>query len=226
MISFISARSDEHVSCEDSSYVKETSEFISGGIFDGCSKGIKSHWASQTYSYIFQKYDNPTCDINIENAWYYLLRVKKIFNLPNEHFQSTCVLFYFKKQTRELFVRVIGDGVFYVTSSGEQKKFDIDQNDLVDYLGDHLDDPVYKMRRFVDNTTVHRFNEVEEFKLCSDGIKRIYLPQFYDDQTDPLSLLLGTPTSKNYLDRMCKILKRKKFVFGDDLSIISYAEDK
>lgn len=58
MISILNQRGGNHNSCEDSVWVNDTEDFIVGGVFDGCSTGINSHWASQTIAYIFE-YNSP-----------------------------------------------------------------------------------------------------------------------------------------------------------------------
>lgn len=221
MIATLNVRSQNHNSCEDTILVNETFDSISGGVFDGCSQGINSHWASQTHAYLFKDCKKPYLAGDIAYAWNGMRDLKARFNLTREHFQSTCILFRFDKMTKELAVRVLGDGLYYVN----HVEYDNDTNDKVDYLGDYVDGTIEDLAAYVQRHPLKVYSDVSNFKICSDGIKRIEISQFRDEQTDPVAVLFKPPTSKNFLERMWNILKQKHFTVSDDLSIISYAEE-
>lgn len=221
MVATLNRISRDHNCCEDTIHVNETEEYITGGVFDGCSTGIKSHWASQTIAYTFAQYRTPTSDMNVKMVWRELGLIKLNLQLTMQHFQSTCMIFRFHKETKTLKLRVFGDGYYFVNGV----EYEIDQNNLVDYLGDHLDDTREKFKEFLEKYPEITYNDVSSFQICSDGIKRVERSQFADKtDIDPMALLLHPPTSENYLQRQWNILKNNHFYLTDDLSIISYVQ--
>ena len=223
MISTLNKISSTHNSCEDSIFVKDLDGFIYGGVFDGCSQGINSAWASQTMAYVFGQYaESLTSDDTAKLVKMELSMWKSSLNLTQENFESTAILFVFEKQTARLTIRAIGDGFFFVNGT----EYELDQNDKVDYFGDHLNDSDDQFNAFMEKYPVQVFENVTDFKICSDGIQRIERSQFADPtELDPLKLLFAPPVSSNYLNRQWNILKNNKFFLSDDLSIISYVQD-
>lgn len=224
MISVLNVISSTHNSCEDSFFIQENEIFIWGGVFDGCSTGIKSHWASQTFAYVFNRIEceNITSNMAVLLAYHELRAIKNTLDLIDLNFLSTSILFRYNKSTEKLEVRIFGDGFYYVNDV----EYEIEQNNTPDYLGYHLDGGFMKFMAFINKYPVISYDNVTSFRICSDGIKSIGISQFVDnDGTDPMSLLFGRPTSENYLKRMWNILKRKHFSNSDDLTIISYVQD-
>lgn len=223
MLSTLNINGNSHVKCEDSVWIKETEHVIEGGIFDGCSSGINSHWASQLLVYLFTNATNilnskSVCEHTVLYVLYALRELKVMLGLNVTNFESTALLFYYNKVTKTLFVRSFGDGCYYVNG----KEYLIDQNNIPDYLAHHIHKTQKELVEFINKYPIQIYSDVENFKICSDGIKAIVSSQ-YEDVRNPLDLLLAPPTSKNYLPRMWNILKREHFTLSDDLSIISYA---
>jgi hypothetical protein len=221
MISVINQRSDTHNCCEDSYFVKEVDETISGGVFDGCSTGIKSHWASQTLSYIFQlETDGVTTKKSVFNAFLKMYEISKSLQLTNFNFLSTCVLFDYDKVTKQLDVLVLGDGYYFINGV----EYEVDQNNEPDYLGHVLTDPK-NIFEYVEKYKTITYTEVTDFKICSDGIKAINKSQYHENKFNELTMLLGPIYSENYLTRQWNILKKNHYSLSDDLTIISYVQD-
>lgn len=221
MLSILNVISSTHNCCEDSVFTKETEDIIYGGVFDGCSRGIKSHWASQTLAYAFAMNNDITSNKTAHNVYSHLWSLMRTLHLQITNFESTCLIFKFDKRNKQLHIRVFGDGFYFVNGV----KYEIDQNNVPDYFGHYIGN-VYSFYTYLEKYPAKTYFDVTDFKVCSDGIKSINISQFVDqDGTDPLSILLGRPTSNNYLERMWNKLKQKHFTLSDDLTIVSYVQD-
>lgn len=223
MLSTLNVRSQAHNSCEDSIFAKETGDFIWGCVCDGCSTGLKSHFASQCICYIVE--NNGLHDLNIcsnysiQTIIHDLRRIKNIPKLSNMNFLSTCLLFFYDKVLKELHIRIFGDGYYYVNGV----EFKIDQNNTPNYIGYHLEDTNEDKNKYIEAHPVVIHHGVENFMVCSDGIKSIERGAFLENaKLDPNALLFSAPTTENYLTRMWNKIKRDGFTLSDDLSIVSY----
>lgn len=223
MISTLNVRSQWHNSCEDSIFVNQTDKFIYGGVFDGCSDAIKSHWASQTFSYVFSMYENPIRDAVIRDAMSRIKNIGILAKLTNKSFECTCLLFEYNKETLEFCIRVFGDGCYFING----QKFVIDQDNKPDYIGSHIYASGSVLADFLKKYSEIIYYNVTDFKVCSDGIFSFNIPQFGTEPEikDPMQLLLTPPQSENYLQRMWNRIKRDGHIINDDLSIISYHQD-
>ena len=219
MLSTLNVRSQTHNSCEDSILVKETDYYVYGGVFDGCSTGIKSHWASQTLAYIFNKYGNPTLTNNLIAVRKDMVTIMETLSINYMNMLSTCVLFFYDKREQTLDVRVFGDGYYYVNDV----EYEVEQRNIPDYMAYHTETS-QRFRDFLEMYPATTYTDVHSFKICSDGIKSISIDQFHESKRDPIATLFQPPTTSNFLQRMWNILHREKFTISDDLSIISYHE--
>ncbi len=229
MLSILNQRGGTHNSCEDSVWVEESEKYIVGGIFDGCSTGINSHWASQTIAYAFQREA-----LDFKHDVYHSLNNFFIFNIldrlertcsalnivdPKTKMLSTCLMFLYNKTERVLEVRCLGDGVYFINDIEHV----VDQDNTPDYLGYVIYENLDLKYDFMEKYKSVFYNNVDRFIICSDGIQAIKENQFEQSDVNWQQLLLSPPKSENYLQRMWNILKNKKFTLGDDLTIISYA---
>lgn len=223
MISVLNHISGSHNCCEDSYFVRENEHFIYGGVFDGCSTGIQSKFASQLFAYAFESIEsNPTSNETLLLLWTKLQHIKIALGLKNNQLWSTCVLFNYNKQRKRLKVRVIGDGNFYVNDTEHV----IDTDDKVSYISDNIDQGLGAYYQWMQGFPIRRYDNVISFKICSDGIKQVSRSQFAPETTNnAMAMLMHPPTSPNYLARMWNILKRDHFTLSDDLTIISYVQD-
>lgn len=129
--SFISRGAMHDLHCEDDLYTFENEEVIVAAVFDGCSSGIDSHFASTMHkyclrevigdiSYILREDDNrnfPFRDINESGKNILFLLFESIYRLDykvNSEMLSTVVLTVINKLTKEYFICVAGDGVYKV----------------------------------------------------------------------------------------------------------------
>lgn len=225
MLSTLNVRSHTHNSCEDTIFTYQKDGILSGGVFDGCSSGKNSHWASQTIAYLFEnqlkKYPymgKVLEDSTVKEVLKSLHDILGTLGIGFMHALSTCILFSYNESTKMLQVRIFGDGFFYVNDV----EYSQDQKNEPDYLAYHNSSDI---NLFLENYPIQTFFNVDSFKICSDGIESIQLDQFHESTLDPMRLLFLPPSSNNYLARMWNRISKEKFKNYDDLSIISYVKD-
>jgi len=224
MIATLNVRADHHNSCEDSVLVVENENFIDGIISDGCSTGIKSHFASQAYCYAFEQVasGNSVNDNVLREMKLRLLALSGVLGLEEMNLLATVILFHYNKIDNILNIRVFGDGYYYINDV----EYIVDQNNTPDYLGYHIYKNPTDFDEYLKKYPSMTYYDVERFMICSDGITRISRSAMQQNATvDPNKLLFHPPTSKNYLERMWNLIKRDKFSLTDDLTIVSYGKD-
>lgn len=117
--------------CEDFAFEKDFEEIHVGAVFDGCSGGIDSHFASALFGKIFQSILG-TCDffgvipsiaqdqlkevaIGIMVDFYdKLMEIGYSLNLSKKELESTIILSVYDKQYKNLIVYYFGDGVIVI----------------------------------------------------------------------------------------------------------------
>jgi hypothetical protein len=225
MIATLNVRGGNHERCEDSIYVHETEYAITGGVFDGCSTGKNSSWASQTLTHLFSFFLVPTSDYSCSEVIWKMKQIATILDIDQMHFLSTAILFRYDKFTEELIIRPFGDGFYYINDV----EYEIEQDNKPDYIGYLVEEgkTAKEIGNYLSKYKSHLYQKVKSFRICSDGIKSIGRSQFLEPakNPEPLSLLFHPPKSENYLQRMWNLLKRDGYVISDDLSIISYVQD-
>lgn len=224
MLSILNVRANNHNSCEDSVFVDDANEdVIYGVIADGCSTGIKSHFASQVIAYFvqLQQESDVTSDSFVMALYEFLYEVKGLFKFSEMNLLSTCILFSYHKPSKSLRIRSFGDCVYYV----HDREIIVDQNNKPDYMGYHIGDTYSQFEAYMEKYPMSEYTNVERFMICSDGIKGIDRGMLQPPQTTNQAILFYPPTSTNYHIRMWNKLKRDGFTLSDDLTIVSYAED-
>ena len=221
MISTLNVIANNKNNCEDKFVLVERDPFVVGGIFDGCSTGINSSWASQTLSYLvqlgIQQNKNILDDEFIVEMISQMSELSKSLNLTFAHFLSTCILFTYNKESKVFKIRTFGDCYYYLNDI----EYIVDQNNTPDYLGYYLNNPT--LTSFLLKYPILSYSDVDRFIVASDGIEKINISQFLSPKhLDPLGILFHPPSSSNYLQRMWNILKKEGYVVNDDLTIISY----
>lgn len=221
MLSFLNIISSTHNTCEDSVFVKETATSVYGCVADGCSSGKHSHFASRLFCYLAEvsKLGVITDDFVVRSIFSRLLTIADVVAKPIDYFESTLLLFEYNKKTKQLRVRPFGDGAYYINDV----EYMIDQKNIPDYMAHHMrGDWEGFMKKYPEKI----YDDVNSFKICSDGIKAITISQFHDsDIKDPVAFLFHPPTSNNFLTLKWNILKRKHFILNDDLTIVSYVQE-
>lgn len=231
MIAKISQRSDkkDHYNhCEDSSFFYEGDNIIKGGIFDGCSTGTNSHFASQLFCYAFANWPLLTIPIThdkvLQDVHSSLDCVADALGLQDINMLSTAIIFDFDKALKTLQLRIFGDAVYYINGV----EYVVDQDNKPDYMGYYINKPPHEFKEYISKYPTKVYEDVESFVLCSDGIlsfKRSNMEPEEPKFPNPIEHLLQPPKGKTALELRMTQLKRDKYMLDDDLSIISYVQD-
>lgn len=229
MLSIVNVRSQTHNSCEDSAYAEETWHYVWGVVADGCTTGIKSHFASQVIAYFIQKElacIECTSDYTVRRLRDFLFNVKDLFGFDCMNLLSTCILFDYDRKTKRLRVRALGDGVYYINEGVDNREgIVIDQNNTPDYIAYHINDTPQQFEEYLKKYPEFIHENVEKFMICSDGIHSINRADLLHPAVHNPDILFKKPVSPNYLERMWNILKRDGYTLSDDLTIVSYVSE-
>lgn len=225
---------DHHNFCEDSSLVFQDDDYIHIAVFDGCSTGKDSHFASFFFSRMLRKTikESLLADRNeflmsktkrIFESFYNNLKAnKKFIDISTIEFLSTIVYMLIDKKTSTGFGLIIGDGSIYVDG---KCLLDVDPpGNAPDYLA-------YYLER--DNTFDFMWNciptigvtcEMKEIAVTTDGIKSF---KALEGSVSLKNIEENLLIDKRFigldvmLERKCNILENiQKTVHTDDLSII------
>jgi len=167
--------------CEDSLFVRNYGRYIVASVFDGCSAGIDSYFASALYSRSFAAVTNSMLNENLDSEdpnlfpdiLYYstkrFFRLSTELNLRLEEMLSTVIFMLFDTITSKAKVIALGDG--YIHADGT--KIDIDQNNRPHYVA-------YSKEFFIDRTAyevwfgtqpnMYIFENVKDITISTDGI--------------------------------------------------------
>lgn len=222
--------------CEDFLLCKALDEkYLLAGVFDGCSSGVDSHFASVLFAKIVKNVATEL-STNFTDDTEMLLKVvlfhtittvdkiQRQLNLLTTELLTTIQLLLINKQSYSGKLICIGDG--YALINGTHYNFD--QNNQPDYLAYHLNELVEKeifYEWFENHNQLIDIDKVEDISIASDGILS-FLPanDSREDGIEPVHYLLtDTFLIKNssMLKRKCNILSNKyKFNNFDDLSIV------
>jgi hypothetical protein len=238
MLAILNKISCEHNNCEDSYYVREDDKVIQGIISDGCSTGKDSHFASKLICNAFKAdylrleglelnlYYEFSDSNTLQEVLKSCIQLQSDLCLEDKELWGTVVVFDYHKEYKELQVRVLGDGVYYV--NGEE--FNVSQNDRVDYFVNNFpkgQDLYESAVKYVEKYPRQIYSNVESFRVSTDGIHSLKLLASKDHPIGisyAKDLLLSSNNSSNHLQRKYNILKKEGFVNTDDLTIISYDE--
>jgi hypothetical protein len=238
--------SDHPDFCQDFYAIGETSNFLYCCIFDGCSGGKDSHFASTLFGKTFKDVitnlsdflDKPesTTENNSKFLMYMMSRkiseVKQILHLDIVELLSTVVLCAINKNTKECLITAFGDGFFCVDGQEtliKNTRFLNKENgeNMPDYL-------VYDLKDienygdfenwFDSKSEKHLFESVKEVSIASDGIATFKQFKHSDFIINPIDFLAkddGLMNTKNMLERKYNILQNKYCMINtDDLSLI------
>lgn len=245
MISILNKISAEHeIHCEDNYYLFEDENIIVGAVLDGCSTGINSHWASQTLQYCFKLYeksfgfnefittfsngwDNDVNDI-LSYVATTLNKAKQVLGLEDMNLLSTIVFFVYNKNTKTLYVKFVGDGVFFYKKENIWYSIENDENNIPLYLGYYCNIPEKNLFNFLETRTTYILDEVEEFAISSDGIFSFKNNKDNDEEikiTSPENYLIVDESFiklKHELGKKFIGLRNDGWVIKDDLTVIKY----
>lgn len=232
--------------CQDAIAVGETDKCIYFCVFDGCSGGKDSHFASSLFSKSFNEIiANFTTTLNaggmsLENnskfIIYMLIRkineVKHVLHLETIELLSTMIMCSIDKETKECIICAFGDGYFRVDDIEKIIKntrfADKDNGDnKPDYIAYDLD----KINTYEDFETwfsqkseIHKFENVKDVSIASDGILTFKNFKECNVVANALEFLVkdeSLMSTKNMLERKYNIIQSKFCMINtDDLSVV------
>lgn len=242
----ISRGCDHKTQCEDFLYNGETKTFIVCAIFDGCSSGINSHFASALFGKIFDNIVKEFADdidrINnheeVSKFILYhfsqrLLEIKIFLKLSLLEVQSTIVLMVYNKKFGWCYVVAIGDGFVSVDGQSiiiENNRFSDkeDGKDMPDYIGydiELLKDREVFNRWFESKKNKYFFENAKDITITSDGIKTFR--QAKPSKNGKINEIDFIVNDKKFIGQETMILKKRNIleniyglVHSDDLSVI------
>lgn len=225
---------DHPLNCEDDLFFSEYGDYKVGAVFDGCSTGMKSHFASglmskvlnhalksKTYS-MFAADSYSMGDIAWETflaMFRKLAEIKGVLNLRDLEMVSTMILAIVKGD--EMYCLISGDGTIVVDE--EETKITSDDN-APDYMAYHLE----KSPEEVYSHHLKKYGHVgfkRGVSISSDGIDSFR-------NSDPNKSLLEVNdfifndrsliSSEAMLGRKYNILLKEGFTNFDDLAVVRF----
>jgi len=238
MIHVVNRRASGHPDhCEDAYHYEQRGPWLIAAVFDGCSDGIRSHYASQMHAYALRR--------SLQTGWPLIEQnLQKGFKAPDEALNDLCALLalfvnsmaevvgltileslstvvisMYNAETKYLVTKFLRDGVLYV--DGEYTRVTSGEANTPDYIA-YMEEKAPDSSAFVDRPTFV-FPSAKRWAICSDGVDAIKHP--YRPLEECLHYLLEDTQMLN-LDRMLRskvnILEKEHMVLNDDLTIIRY----
>jgi serine/threonine protein phosphatase PrpC len=231
-ISTVSRRGLSHPDWnEDNLYYKQTSHAIIGGVFDGCSSGKDSYFASKLFANIYRKtLEAFNDDVNISRfqaiVYAFFQNIKNAIDAvgiePDETL-STAVLFIYELNSNNLAVKFFGDGIAYINNQNLEI-FNNDENNQPDYIGYSLTE-ILQENNFQKYWTLKKsfLRNTRDFSISTDGMlsfkkRNCEEPDFsFENYLVQDNFLYKNPAS---LKRKLNIIKNKGYDHEDDFTMI------
>ena len=171
--------SDHVAMCQDHFHFCFMPDFLVMSVFDGCSSGLDSHFASNLYGKVLKGVLNEM-DISLaphiiksESLVKYICdrvyrKLKDVsFSLGLKDFEvlSTMILAVVTSENNSHVARVMvsGDGLISV----DGKHYKIDSNNQPDYMSYHFEEPSWSPSIVI---SVNEYVIEKDFSICSDGM--------------------------------------------------------
>jgi hypothetical protein len=216
---------------EDNLYYLQSERFIIGGVFDGCSSGKDSYFASKLYANTYKttiaKREKEICIKNFSSLVHsFFVRLDKavqLIGLEMDEILSTAILFIYEMDSQELYVKFFGDGVAY-TNNKSVEPCRIDEENQPDYIGYSLS-KILETDSFTsywgEKKSFHR--KTKDFSISTDGIYSFKPTSNSEPGFEPESFLVeDTFLHKNpaALKRKLNMIKNKGYEHEDDVTVI------
>lgn len=235
---------DHPVFCEDFLSTYNYGRYFVGAVFDGCSGGKDSHFASslfgKVFNKIFQKGNNYLDGLTIEDKAKdfvrvfvsHLFEVKAILQLEENDMLATFVVIIYDKFKEEAITLVVGDGIIHCDGEIFEFKNERFKNthptqyvDMPDYISYDLVnlgfDKAYFHDWYENHVRIKKFEKPKDISISTDGILTF---KKSEEEVDAINFLLTDDTwtdNKIMMSKKVNILKSKyKTVHKDDISII------
>lgn len=238
--------------CEDDLYVYEDENYIFTSVFDGCSSGIDSHFASTMFKkiisnlvpdFLAENIELTTANILSKLVLEFRLELKKIMdmlnvNMFNEMLSTLCLCLY-DKMNSVCSVIICGDGVCAIDGNIYTKH---DENGESVYYITSVDG--FDEQELKENTLSYLVNEAfslvnipvnKTVSISTDGIDSFVSLYGFKSSDEPRELFLNSELYVNnriMLKRIYNILssREEKVINIDDIAvariIIKDSEDK
>lgn len=243
--SVIRKGSEHQVFCEDFKSTQDGEKYFIGALFDGCSGGHESHFASSLFGKTFNQtlansgfMSGDTIEIRakefIRTFVNKLFEVKVVLDLIDDDMLTTFIMIVYDKINKEALTLSVGDGV--VCCNGEimvmentrfidDEKFKDSYTNRPDYITYDLTkiglDKSYFDNWYYNHVKITKFIEPEDISISTDGI---FTFNTSDKEIDVINYLLIDDEwirNKIMLSKKINILKTKyNSVHKDDVSII------
>ncbi len=237
-ISAVSRRGVAHPDCnEDNYYYKQTDHAVIGGVFDGCSSGKDSYFASKLFANLFKTTIHKMKDdisLNsfpavVEEFFENIYKAVNLIGLGMDETLSTAVLFFYEIDSQNLLVKFFGDGVAY----SNREILEIHNNDeanMPDYLGYSLNEIVEDHSFLAYWNRKKSFSvKTKDFSISTDGIFSFKKTDNKEPDFDIESYIAqDTFLYKNpaALKRKLNIIRNKGYEHDDDITVIRVINDE
>lgn len=224
--------------CEDAIFhTTINDEWIIGSVMDGCSSAKESYFASILFSKlikkackslpIFSQFQTGLEFSELSPKYlgeYILNQVRKDIKTARKQIQldkieilSTLLIVVANIKTRQAWVNVSGDGYIEI----DNNLIEIDQNNIPDYLGYHIDMP---FKEWLNNhSKSYEFKEFSQLSIATDGIDKFMdrVGTFPKNINSPNILLSVNSKNRLNLDAAMAVLEYEhKLSPFDDIGII------
>jgi len=219
--------------CEDFVYTTDISnDFFVGAVFDGCSGGDNSHFASSLFGKMLRNIcedlnetgvfceNNDLPKLILHKLFDSIKSASEILNLDTDDLLTTVLLIVYEYKTNSAKILISGDG--FVSINGENTI--IDQNNTPDYLAYSINNEFDRF--YTEHIKQLQVDDVKDVTISTDGINTFLFSGNPEQKTniDPINFLIQNNELKNLpimLYRKHNLLKNKYFVSNsDDLACI------
>jgi hypothetical protein len=166
--------------------VRPDGPLVYGAVFDGCSTGRNSHFASQLMAYSFKKNVRSFQDTlaNLYDREDYARMLRVLFNnmrvdmretahkldLTEFEMLATAVFFVYHEDTEKLVVSFLGDGVLYhQTEEGFLQMYFNDEANTPEYLGYYINRGFEDFYEYLDGRKMLVLENIRDFSVGTDG---------------------------------------------------------
>lgn len=191
--------------CEDDYLVVSNENFLLAAVFDGCSSGIDSHYASTKHKYIVrdvaekvlndwenQKQYYPDMVLRDIIFWSYQKIIEEEY-VPDKEMLSTIVICFINKESREFAISFCGDGCCSI--NGENISVHDENGNAVWYLsslksyeyGNYFD-YIFDYSRFYNG----KLDGNSELAISTDGIESFMTKYGSHDEEFPKKVFFNT----------------------------------
>jgi hypothetical protein len=225
--------------CEDFLFQHQISqEFYICGVFDGCSSGKDSHFASALMAKTLKSVaasikPDPSASLDdlLKVALFQTIKkihqIRQSLKLQTDELLATIILLI-TNQFQKTKIICIGDGFLSLNN----QNIEIDENNQPNYLAydlDNLISPEYFLKWYEKLPHVYEIDQITDVSISTDGILSFSVDGFaktsaFDESVDPCNYLMKDQfllQNPSMLARKINILKNKYHLTHlDDLGII------